>query len=257
MNERDEGEATARSRTSDLFERIRQDIICGHHEPGKKLKIEALREHYSSGATPVREALSLLAADGLVAREHQRGFRVAGVSTSEFEELLAIRCFIEGRALSLAIERGGEEWEDEIVIARHRLHGRTSWQAAGEESDWEHHHKKFHMALISACGSRTLLRLSDQLYDQNSRYRHTARLKGGARPAIYKEHDRIAEAVLARNSELAVRLLEAHYRTTGELLSEALEKISVAAGGQNPGGASEARKGKAASGAARAASRSS
>lgn len=238
MKKQDTPEATARSRTSDIFERIRQDIISGHHAPGAKLKIEALREQYESGATPIREALSLLAADGLVAREHQRGFRVAGISTSEFEELLAIRCFIEGRALSLAIEHGGEEWEDEVVIARHRLNGRTSWPAAGDKSEWEHHHKKFHMALISACGSSTLLRLCDQLYDQNSRYRHVARLKGGARPTIYKEHDEIAEAVLARDSELAVRLLEAHYRTTGELLREALEKLPTAAdAGRAPSGA--------------------
>lgn len=229
MSKHDESEVAGRSRTADIFERIRQDIIRGRHAPGAKLKIEALRKHYSSGATPVREALSLLAADGLVSREHQRGFRVAGISTSEFEELLAIRCFIEGRALRLAIESGGEAWEEAIVIARHRLQGRTSLRTDGDTTEWEHHHKTFHMALISACGSRTLLRLSNQLYDENSRYRHVARLKGGARPTISREHDDIAEAVLTRQADLAVKLLETHYRTTGKLLREALENSDAAA----------------------------
>lgn len=231
MTRQDDPGAAVRSRTSDIFERIRHDIIRGRHAPGAKLKIEALREQYASGATPVREALSLLTADGLVAREHQRGFRVADVSTSEFEELLAIRCSIEGRALRLAIERGGQEWEEQVVLARHRLLGRASWEAAsGNETEWEHYHKSFHMALISACGSRTLLRLSNQLYDENSRYRHIARLKGGARPTVYKEHDRITDAVLARDADLAVQLLETHYRTTGKLLREALETMSPSPG---------------------------
>ncbi len=230
MSRQDDAGAAARSRTSDIFDRIRHDIIRGRHAPGAKLKIEALREQYASGATPIREALSLLTADGLVAREHQRGFRVADISTSEFEELLAIRCFIEGRALRLAIERGGQGWEEEVVLARHRLLGRASWEANGDETEWEDYHKSFHMALISACGSRTLLRLSNQLYDENSRYRHIARLKGGARPTVYKEHDRIAEAVLARDTDLAVQLLETHYRTTGKLLREALETLSPAPG---------------------------
>ena len=229
MTMQDEAETAGRSRTADIFERIRQDIIRGRHAPGAKLKIEALREQYSSGATPVREALSLLAADGLVSREHQRGFRVAGISTSEFEELLAIRCFIEGRALRLSMESGGEAWEEAIVVARHRLQSRTELRTDGDTTEWERHHKSFHMALISACGSKTLLRLSNQLYDQNSRYRHVARLKGGARPTIAREHDDIAEAVLAREADRAVKLLETHYQTTGKLLREALENSAKAA----------------------------
>lgn len=246
MSVQDEGEAAGRSRTADIFERIRQDIIRGRHAPGAKLKIEALRAHYTSGATPVREALSLLAADGLVSREHQRGFRVASISTSEFEELLAARCFIEGRALRLAIQSGGEAWEEAIVVARHRLQGRTDLRTDGDTTEWERHHKSFHLALISACGSRTLLRLSNQLYDENSRYRHVARLKGGARPTIAKEHEDIAEAVLARETDHAVRLLEMHYRTTGKLLREALENVDVA--GSDP--MTPARRENTSSGAA-------
>ena len=68
--------ATTRSRTSDIYDRIRDDIIHGQLAPGSKLKIDLLREHYDVGATPLREALSLLTADGLVERLDQRGFRV-------------------------------------------------------------------------------------------------------------------------------------------------------------------------------------
>lgn len=212
----------ARSRTSDVYDIIRQDIICGRHAPGGRLKIETIRKEYDCGATPVREALSLLTADGLVARVDQRGFRVAEVSVIEFDELLAIRCFAESRALRLAMERGGTEWEEQIVLARHRLLSRPAWGEDGPiNPDWESHHQAFHMALISACGSRTLKRLCRQLYDENLRYRHIARLKASFRSAE-REHQMLADVILARDADRAVDMLVEHYRRTGKLLRKAL-----------------------------------
>ncbi|MBZ8133734.1 GntR family transcriptional regulator [Afifella sp. IM 167] len=218
------GSGKARSRTSDTYARIRDDVILGHFAPGSKLKIEALRERYGLGATPIREALSMLTADGLVERVDQRGFRVAEVSSGEFEELLAIRCNIEERALRLAMERGSEEWEEAIVLARYRLARtpRLGPDGSTKDLEWENCHKGFHMALTSACGSPILLRLCNQLYDENNRYRCIARLNPSARPNIYDEHEEIAEAVLARDADLAVRLIVEHYTTTGRLLHAAL-----------------------------------
>jgi len=211
----------ARSRTSDTYDRVREDIIRGRLAPGCKLKIDALREHYGVGATPIREALSLLTADGLVERLDQRGFRVAEVSDEEFVELLAMRCWLEERALRLAIAKGGKDWEEGIVVARYRL-SRTPRvppdvnQAANLE--YESCHKSFHWSLVAACGSNTLLRLWNQLYNEANRYRYIARLSPYERPNIGEEHDRIAEAVLARDADLAVQRIVAHYTRTGQLL---------------------------------------
>ena len=211
----------ARSRTSDIYDRVRDDIIQGRLAPGCKLKIDALREHYGVGATPIREALSLLTADGLVERLDQRGFRVAEVSDEEFVELLAMRCWLEERALRLAIQKGGKEWEEGIVVARYRL-SRTprvppDVSQAGN-LDYERCHKSFHWSLVAACGSNTLLRLWNQLYNEANRYRYMARLSSFERPNIGEEHDRIAEAVLARDADLAVQRIVAHYTRTGQLL---------------------------------------
>lgn len=216
-----------RSRTSRAYGRIRDDIIRGHLTPGAKLKIEELRSQYEVGATPIREALSLLTADGLVERLDQRGFRVADVSAAEFEELLATRCWVEGRALRLAIERGDKLWEEHIVLARYRLSRsrRTANPASGNNLDWERNHKSFHMSLVSACGSDVLLRLCNQLYDENNRYRFLSR--SYERPEVYAEHENIAEAVLARESEFAVQRLVDHYIRTGELLRQGFAAFSL------------------------------
>jgi DNA-binding GntR family transcriptional regulator len=180
-----------------------------------------LRERYGAGATPIREALSLLTADGLVERLDQRGFRVAEVSDEEFVELLAMRCWLEERALRQAIGKGGKEWEEGIVVARYRLSRRPRVppdvnQAANLE--YEHCHKSFHWSLVAACGSNTLLRLWNQLYNEANRYRYIARLSAFERPNIAAEHDGIAEAVLARDADLAVERIVAHYTRTGQLL---------------------------------------
>lgn len=211
----------ARSRTSDIYDRIRQDIVCGALPPGCKLKIEVLRERFEVGATPIREALSLLTADGLVERLDQRGFRVAEVSESEFVELLAMRCWLEDRAIRQAIQNGGKEWEEGIVLAHYRL-SRTPRvppdvsQTANFE--YEHQHRNFHLSLVAACGSNTLLRLWHKLYNEANRYRYLSRLSSLERSGVADEHQRIADAVLARDADRAVQLLVEHYKHTGDML---------------------------------------
>lgn len=231
--------APGRSRTSFIYDRLRDDIVQGRFAPGAKLKIEELRARYDSGATPIREALSLLAADGLVERLEQRGFRVAEASAREFEELLALRCWTEERALRLSIAHGGKEWEEGIVLARYRLTSTSRVPPDVSHTrnvDWEKNHKSFHLSLVAGCGSATLLRMCNQLYDENSRYRYIARLSAYERTDVYREHEEIAEAVLARDADLAVERIIAHYKRTGDLLRQSLPAYLQ----ENAGGEAEA-----------------
>ncbi len=218
-------EAQTTSITSQIYGRIRGDILCGALEPGQKLKIEELRRAYGSGSSPIREALSLLTSDRLVERADQRGFRVALVSVDAFEELLKTRCWLEERALSESMERGGKDWEERVVLAEYHL-SRTERSASRRSfianEDWETCHKAFHMALISACGSSILLNFCDQLYDQNVRYRHVAGKVAYPKRDIAKEHRSIMQAALDRNTISAVAGLADHYKATGAFLTKGL-----------------------------------
>ncbi|MBA5764745.1 GntR family transcriptional regulator, partial [Vibrio sp. 404] len=64
-----EGSATQRA-----YQMLRHMIVTGVLRPGEKLKIDALRRKLDTGASPIREALSLLTSDNLVERIDQRGF---------------------------------------------------------------------------------------------------------------------------------------------------------------------------------------
>lgn len=209
------------SMTSRAYMRLRDDIMSGELQPGLKLKIEALREKYDFGTSPIREALSLLTSEYFVQRIDQRGFRVAEISSEEFDELLKTRCWLEERAIRESIANGAGGWEEEVVLAAYRL-SRVPRSEADDHFvanvEWEKRHKHFHMTLISACGSKYLINHCGQLYDQNVRYRRLSGIKAYPARDIAAEHGAICDAVLARDADLAAELLTAHYCTTGRFL---------------------------------------
>jgi len=216
-----ENETLARA----VYQRLRADLLSGALRPGSKLKMETLRQRYQLGASPIREALSQLSADGLVVRVDQRGFHVAEVNQKDLDELLWVRCRIEEIALRESIAHGGEEWEHQIVLAEYKL---SSVQRSLSDKlfvanpDWERMHKSFHMLLLAGCPSPTLLGFCDQLYDRAIRYRALSNVKGYPKRNIQKEHRELKEAVINKDPDRAVALLHAHYQRTADTLRSAV-----------------------------------
>ena len=215
------------SMTSRAYMQLREDIISGELEPGRKLKIEELRRKYDVGTSPIREALSLLTSDHFVERNDQRGFRVSDVSAQEFDELLKTRCWLEEMALRESIANGSAEWEERVVLANYRLSRMPRSEVSDHfvaSKEWEAQHKHFHMTLISECGSSMLLKFCDQLYDQAIRYRQLSGTRAYPARDIAEEHNAICDSVLARDADLAADLLMRHYKRTSKFLSDELSK---------------------------------
>ena len=216
----------AESITSRAYSQLRSDIMSGTLAPGRKLKIEELRQHYDIGSSPIREALSLLTSDRFVERIDQRGFRVAKVSLQKFDELLKTRCWLEERALRESIANGASGWEEQVVLAAYRLSRVPRSEAEDHfvgNAEWEQRHKHFHMTLISASGSSILYKYCDQLYDQNIRYRQLSGSTVFATRDVNTEHGAICDAVLARDGDMAVKLLISHYVRTGSFLRQQIK----------------------------------
>lgn len=211
--------AEASSATQRAYRTLRGLIVTGQIRPGEKLKIDSLRQRLGTGASPIREALSLLTSDNLVERIDQRGFRAADASLANFSEILALRCNLEGVALRESLAHASEPWEEALVLSHHRM---ARAQKAGDPR-FETLHRDFHMTLLSGAPSPILLKFCGQLYDLNIRYRFLA---GGAlnysRRDVSEEHAEILEAALARDADLAAERLLGHYRRTGAYLTELL-----------------------------------
>jgi len=204
------------SSTQRAYLTLRNEIISGNIPPGERLKVETLKLKLDTGASPVREALSLLTSDQLVERLDQRGFRVAQTSKAQFQEILNLRCNLEDLALRDSIKFGDQRWEESLVLSHHRM-TRTD---RSDPDLFEAHHKDFHMALLDACGSPILLRFCSQLYDLNVRYRYLAgKSKSYARRNVESEHLAILDAAVNRKTETVSELLLKHYRETGDFLA--------------------------------------
>jgi DNA-binding GntR family transcriptional regulator len=214
------GSEAPTSATQLAYRALRRMILIGELAPGEKLKIDTLRKRLDTGASPVREALSLLTSDQLVERLDQRGFRTPEISRENFEEILQLRCSLEDMALRQSIAAADQDWEERLVLAHHRMvrEDRTNVEA------FEDLHKAFHMALLTNCASPILLRFCNQLYDLNIRYRYLAgHAMGYQKRDIAAEHTAILEAAIERNADQASERLISHYQQTGMFLAGLLD----------------------------------
>jgi DNA-binding GntR family transcriptional regulator len=211
------------TRATSLYDELRTDLLGGVLEPGTKLAIEALADHYETSATPLREALNRLVSDGLVERREQRGFVVAGISAADLAEITKTRCWLEEIALRQSIAARSTEWEEQLVLAHHRL-ARTPRSLSDsrfeDNPDWEPLHRAFHRALIAGCGSRWLLNFCEQLADQHHRYRRLSAPRAFAKRGVKTEHQQLLEAAIAGRADDAVALLRAHFERTAKIIRD-------------------------------------
>lgn len=204
------------------YDRLRADVLSGRWQPGRKLLMHELREHYQVGASPLREALNRLASEEWVVHSDQRGFSVAQATQAQLDDLVATRISVESMALAQSFALRSPAWEEKIVLAFHRL-SRTP-RSVGEDDyeenpEWERLHRAFHVSLLEGCGSPLLLGFCEQLYDQAYRYRQLAARKAHKRRNELDEHRAIFDAVMGAHLEDAQRLMAEHYRRTAGIFA--------------------------------------
>jgi DNA-binding GntR family transcriptional regulator len=217
-------ESSGQTLSTSIANTLRAAVSSGELVPGKKLRLDELRLAFGVSLSPLREALSRLAAEGFVVMEDQRGYRVAPVSESNLVEVTKLRAMVESFALREAIGAGGDAWEGEVVASLYRLNKLEKGEAPADPSAWEAAHRDLHVKLISACSMPLLLSFSSTLHDLNDRYR---RLFLKSRPfdrSVRREHNQIANAALERKAELACKLLREHIERTGDNIRRALLK---------------------------------
>jgi GntR family carbon starvation induced transcriptional regulator len=224
----------AKTLADQVFQRIRADIVSGVLRPGSKLRLEALSQHYGVGMSPLREALTRLATDELAVSEGQRGFWVAPLSLAELDDVTHVRGLIEIEALQLSMQRGGPDWETDVretfaalseaETRFRRDDGQTALPSDQVAAQWEICNRRFHGALISACGSPWLMRLHHKLYLQSERYRRVSLVTSPASRCVHDEHVALFEAAVARNVLRACKITEMHLRNTANAVRDSLQK---------------------------------
>ena len=206
---RSEDEASDKrgSLTRRAYERIKDDIFRQRLLPRESLAEAELATSYGMSKTPVREALLLLARDGLVESSPFRGGRVRDFTVEDVREIYEMRAVLEPSALEQAIPNMNEE---DRALLRSVLEDADSATEKGDLYELSRFNRAFHDALVAQCNNsrmtETLAQLQDQLrvialrsWRQRPTYLHEAR-----------QHKEILAAIRSGNASLATELLHKH-----------------------------------------------
>lgn len=196
---------------------LRSDIIACRLMPNERLRVEALRERYRMGTSPIREALMRLEAEGLVELEQNKGFKVSEVSHANLLDLMRTRIEIETIALRWSLEKGSVEWEANLLGAFHRLSRQGKIDPANPDAideAWSKAHAEFHAAMVSACGSPTLISIRSRLFEQADRYVALSIMSNGPLRDDVTEHKNLMRAALNREIDKTIELNRIHINRT-------------------------------------------
>jgi GntR family carbon starvation induced transcriptional regulator len=202
------------------YEIMAAEILDGRLAPGAKISISeiAVRLGFSPGS--VREALSRLSAEKWTVATAQKGYSVTPVSVSDLRDLTRTRITIEQLCLRSAIAHGDVEWETSAVAAFYRLHRipMVMTEPARLSQSWAAAHTTFHAALVAGSDSQWMLTLRAQLYAQSERYRYLSVALARKNRDADTEHKAILDACLARDADLACKLIAEHLQRTADIL---------------------------------------
>ncbi|MEV0398481.1 GntR family transcriptional regulator [Actinoallomurus sp. NPDC050550] len=212
--------ARSTTRVEDVYQRLRADILNGRHEPGSRLRVEALKDHYGASSGVLREALPRLVGQGLATFAPQQGFRVVEVSPTALRDLTEARVVIETHVVRESLTHGSIEWESDLLAAHHNLARTTFTDSEGAINErWLSAHARFHQALLEGCPNRQLREMATQLRESAEVYRCWAR-----EPAehsgrdVAAEHKLICERAIERDVPGTVDALRDHIELTTKLM---------------------------------------
>lgn len=212
--------AAAHSDTSPLtradwaLHKLRTAIVFGELAPGTRLRIAELAERLDVSATPLREALQHLAAEGLVELSPQRGARVAPLDIAGGLDVYRVRLMLEPSALATAIRANPpRDWDRQIATSLQELNRATN----ADPPDIAHFsaiHMQFHQSLLAPCGSAWLLRISRQLAHHSTRFQMLSFGRRGGSEYIVQEHTRLVSLIGDRAADQAQAALRRHIQAT-------------------------------------------
>ncbi|QFU89862.1 GntR family transcriptional regulator [Amycolatopsis sp. YIM 10] len=195
------------SRTAWVADRIREDVAAGTIRPGELIKQTVLAKRYGVSPTPVREALRILEADGMIVYSAHKGATVREMTPDTAADLYRLRAAVESAAAGMAVERMTAEGLAEIE-ARHSAID-EAMRAGAPPAELSRLNKDFHFA-IYAQSSPLVQQYVEALW---VRFTPPATIWSVAHAGVLqRDHDEILAAVRRGDAEAASRLTAEHVR---------------------------------------------
>lgn len=203
-----------------IADRIRRAIVTGKLRPGAVLVETALAEQMNVSRAPIREAIQILEADGLVETVAYKGKRVKPLTVREVTETYEMRQVYEVMAVRRIIERGADVtalWQPCQDMAAAGMAGDRESLVAADE--------RFHRLLIRLADHDLLLGAWNNIY---LRVHQIMALRNDRRVPladIAANHPPIVRALAARDMDAAVALISEHTRSLGDFDPESIAQV--------------------------------
>ena len=194
----------------EVADRMRELINEGELEPRARVNESELTERFGISRTPLREAIKILATEGLLELLPNRGARVASISRTELEEMIEIIAGLEATACDIAC-RVITEAELAAIVEKHEGMV-TAWKAR-DEANYFRLNREIHEAIMLASRNAKLRTLYIGLTGRIQRSRYTAHQTDAQWAQAVDEHERMIPLLRARDGEGLAALMRTHIRS--------------------------------------------
>jgi DNA-binding GntR family transcriptional regulator len=190
----------------EVAELLRQRIFQRELEPGTWIDEVKLSEEYGISRTPLREALKVLAAEGLVTMKVRRGAYVTEVSERDLTEVYALLSLLESDAAGVVAERA----TDEELLELQAIHSELA-ATVKKRDEFFAINERFHMRLLEIAGNRWRNQLVADLRKVMKLNRQASLFKAGRVQDSLAEHQSIMDALLARDGLASTQAMKEHF----------------------------------------------
>lgn len=191
----------------EVAELLRQRIFRRELEPGSWIDELKLSQEYGISRTPLREALKVLAAEGLVTMKVRRGAYVTEVSEQDLAEVYHLLALLESDAAAAVAERASDAEIKELQKLHKELEA-----AARDRERFFALNERFHLRLLELAGNRWRNQMVADLRKVMKLHRHNSLLKAGRVEESLQEHRAVMEALAQREPEAVRTRMQAHFR---------------------------------------------
>ena len=199
---------TPRALYEEVAELLRQRIFARELEPGSWIDEVKIAEAYGISRTPMREALKVLAAEGLVTMKVRRGAYVTEVNEKDLTDVYHLLALLESDAAGMVARHASDAELQELESLHQALE-----TAHNDREAFFALNERFHMRLLELANNRWREQMVADLRKVMKLNRHQSLLKTGRIAESLQEHRLLMHALLSRDAEASTRHMQAHFQS--------------------------------------------
>lgn len=197
---------TSRALYEEVAEQLRQRIFQHELAPGSWIDELRIAEEFGISRTPLREALKVLATEGLVTMKLRRGAYVTETSDKDLRDVYHLLALLESDAAGVVAQRASSA----DLASLQALHDELE-HSAGEREQFFALNERFHMRILELADNRWRMQMVDDLRKVMKLNRHNSLLKHGRIQDSLAEHRAIMAALLAHDPQAAMQATRTHF----------------------------------------------